>query len=101
MVEGPTEFTSNTEPSSNATSGNELTEFKELMLAVSADHSASGSSTDSTDNWIPVAAKQSFPVCQNMDDYPSWHPVQNKMNLEFYNSLQNSSLQKYKNKDFV
>ena len=60
---------------------------------MTADYSASGSLTDLKANWKFVVAKQSFAVCQYLDDYLSWHPVQIKMNLEFYNSLLDSSLQ--------
>ena len=101
MVERPTEITSNIESYSDATTGKELTVFKELMLTMNADYSASGSLTDLRDNWKPVSAEQSFPVCHYLDDYPSWHPVWNKMMIEFYDSLQDSKISKLKESRFV
>ena len=57
MVEGLPEFTLNIESFLNATTGKELTVFKELMLTVNADRPASGSISDARVNQKPVSAK--------------------------------------------
>lgn len=95
-MEGLTDAMSTTDTTSIATTGKELTEFKDLSISMAADHSASGSSTIVAGNQKPSSAKWSFAVCQNIKDYPPWHPVQKKLNLELYNTLQDSNIQKFK-----
>ena len=104
MTETTSPSLSNKKTTLAVSRGEDTTNSKVLTLALTAEHSdsgnLSGSSSTQSGPQKSVFAKRSFEVCRQVDDYPSWHPVRKRLNLELYDNLEGINQQKFKEHSF-